>query len=382
MTAKKILVVDADAASRNFITTSLLQNNFAVLGTGSGKEGLIMAWRDRPDLIIIDPVLPDIKGEEMAAKLRQDSRLSGVTLIALSSDQSVIHVKACLGAGFNEFIPKTSQAIPTLLEIVDRLLGSDTPLAKEGGLLFSFLSAKGGIGTSSLCANFATSIALNQPEARVAVADLVLPIGSIAQIVGYKGEHNLITVSDLSPEQSGAEFFKRELQEIPIWRFYLLAGSPDPESSYHLKVARIGEVVSSLKSTYDYVLLDIGRSLSKFTLPLIQHADLAVLIMSTDLSSITLTKTLLDYLRAKSVGVPSIYPILNRAVGLEGLSKAEADKMLGLEIKITMPYLGSNFSLANNLHQPIIVKFPKDTASIVMKEAAQQMVELSKKLRV
>jgi pilus assembly protein CpaE len=160
-----------------------------------------------------------------------------------------------------------------------------------------------------------------------------------------------------------------------------LAGSPDPESSNYLKVARIGEIVTSLKSAYDYVLLDIGRSLSKFTLPLIQHADLVVLVMSTDLSSITLTKTLLEYLQAKNVGNNYIYEILNRAVGLEGLSKAEADKLLGIEIRTTVPYLGSNFSLANNLHQPILVKYPNDTASVVMKGSAQQMVELAKKLR-
>ena len=381
MTEKKVLVVDADAASRNFITRTLEQKKFVVLGTGSGKEGLIIAWRDRPDLVIIDPVLPDIKGEEMAVKLRQDARLKGVSLIALSNDQSAVHVKACLGAGFNEFIPKTGQAIPILLETVGRLLGSVAAPAKEGGLLFSFLSAKGGTGTSSLCANFATSIALNQPEARVVVADLVLPIGSIAPIVGYSGEHDLITVADLGPEQTSAEFFKHELLEIPVWRFRLLAGSPDPESSNQLKVARIGDIVTSLKFAYDYILLDIGRSLSKFTLPLIQHADLVVLVMSTDLSAITLTKTLLEYLHTKNVGSNYIYPILNRAVGLEGLSKAEADKLLGIEIKTTMPYLGSNFSLANNLHQPILVKFPNDTASVVMTGSAQQMVELAKKLR-
>jgi pilus assembly protein CpaE len=378
---KKILVVDADAASRNFITRTLQQKQVVVLSTGSGKDGLIMIWRDRPDLVIIDPELPDISGEEMVTKLRQDTRLSGVSFIALSSNQSVAHLKSCLNAGFNEFIPKTNQAIPTLLETVGRLLGAMAAPAKEGALLFAFLSAKGGIGTSSLCANLATSIATNQPETRVAVADLVLPIGSISQIVGYNGKHDLITVADLSPEQTDEEFFKHELQEIPVWRFRLLAGSPDPESSNHLKVARIGDIVATLQNAYDYVLLDIGRSLSKFTLPLIQHADLVVLVMSTDLSSITLTKTVLEYLYSKNVGANNVYAILNRAVGLEGLSKAEADKLLGLEIKATMPYLGSNFSLANNLHQPILIKFPNDTASVMMTGSAQQMVEIAKKLR-
>ena len=59
----KILVVDADVASRNFIAQKLLGQNNEVIQAGSGKEGLISAWRDHPDLIIADPTMTDLKGE-------------------------------------------------------------------------------------------------------------------------------------------------------------------------------------------------------------------------------------------------------------------------------------------------------------------------------
>jgi MinD superfamily P-loop ATPase len=50
-----------------------------------------------------------------------------------------------------------------------------------------FLSAKGGTGTSTLCANLATYIQQTNTESRVVVADLVLPIGSMGSIVGEEG---------------------------------------------------------------------------------------------------------------------------------------------------------------------------------------------------
>ena len=80
--------------------------------------------------------------------------------------------------------------------------------------------------------------------------------------------------------------------------------------------------------SYDYVLIDIGRSLSRITLPLIQHADLNILVISTDISTVSLTKTVLEYMKGKGVDPDSVFTILNRAVGLEGLSKSEAEKML------------------------------------------------------
>ena len=46
-----------------------------------------------------------------------------------------------------------------------------------------------------------------------------------------------------------------------------------------------------------------------------------------------------------------------------------------------MPYLGRNFSLANYLIQPILTKYPTDTASIVLKETADDMVKTATRLR-
>ena len=381
MSEKRILIVDADVASRNFIARTLAEQKYEVIQAGSGKEGLICAWRDHPDLAIIDPTLVDLKGEEIAHKLKQDPRTSTMPLIALSSDPGMVRIKSCLDAGFSEYITKSGQAVTLLNETITRLFGLTDVVAKHGGVLMVFLSAKGGTGTSSMCANLAMNISQNQPEARVVVVDLVLPIGSIAPIVGYEGSQNIVTISEMQPGETTSDFFRTELPDMHIWGFNLLAGSPDPESSNHLKVGRIWDIVKALKESYDYVLIDIGRSLSRITLPLIQAADIVALIISTDISTISLTKTLWNYLKGKGVTATSIYAILNRAVGLEGLSKVDAEKMIEIPMNVTMPYLSSNFSFANSHHQPFTLKFPRDTASIVFQDAAKEMVTLARKLR-
>lgn len=381
MPEKKILIIDADAASRNFIARNLAEQKYEVIQAESGKEGLISSWRDRPDIVIIDPVLTDISGEEIVRKLRQDARTARLPLIALSSDSRAARIKDSLDAGFNEYITKSGQAVSLLNETINRLLGISNAVIKKGGLLIVVLSAKGGVGTSSLTANLAMNIAQNQPEAQIVVVDLVLPIGSIAPIVGYRGEQNIVTFADMPSLETTPEFFRKQLPEMKLWRFHLLAGSPDPESSNQLKAGRIMDIVAMLKSSYDYVVIDIGRSLSKITLPLIQNADLVTLVVSTDLSAVSLTKTLWDYLKSKGVADTSIYTILNRAIGLEGLSKSDAEKILGIAINSTIPFLGNNFTFANNHNQPFSLKFPKDTAALVFKNIATDIAAHARKLR-
>jgi MinD-like ATPase involved in chromosome partitioning or flagellar assembly len=221
-----------------------------------------------------------------------------------------------------------------------------------------------------------------EPGAHVVVADLVLPIGSIGQIVGYEGDLNLATVTDLPSGQTNEEYFHRNLPQPKLWKFQLLAGSPDPQHGNRIKGDRIGQIVKTLRGAYDFVILDLGRSLSRISLPLIQQADLIPLIVSTDLSTVRLTKTVWEYLHEQGINPEKIYAILNRAVGLEGLTKAEAEDIIGFPIKTTMPYMGGSFALANNLNQPITMKYPTDTASIILRETAGNMVKLARRLRV
>jgi pilus assembly protein CpaE len=387
LVGKTILIVDENPSSRTFLANHLRAKQFKILEAPTGKEGLIVAWRHETDLILFDPTFADIPDKEFIQKLLNNPRTVKARLVALSSDPSPARRESCLSAGADEYLVKSSQAIPALEQILTRAFETETPVeipdqaTGPRGLLVVFLSAKGGTGTSSLCANLAMNIQQSQPEARLVVADLVLPIGSIGPIVGHEGKLNLVTVTDLPAGQTNADYFHKNLPRPEHWQYQVLIGSPDPQHGNSIKGERISQIVDMLCSAYEFVILDIGRSLSRISLPLIQKADLIVLIVSTDQSTVKLTKTVYDYLQTQGVNSQKIYAILNRAVGLEGVTRAQAEEIIGLPIKTTMPYMGGNFALANNLNQPITVKYPTDTASIILKGAAGDIVTLARRMR-
>ncbi len=391
MPARTILIVDGDSASLNYLTRILQEQRYFVSGTGLGREGISNAWQDQPDLIIFDPVIQDIPAEEFLQQIRQDTRSSNIPVLALSSDPSPELEKACLEAGCSHFVMKSAEAVITLPAVISSLLEIkrevmepaivEQEVKEAEGYLIVFLSAKGGTGTSSLCANYAMTISQNEPEANVVAVDLVLPIGSIASIVGYEGDVDLVSIAGLPQTDITGEDFHKHLPKIDAWGFHLLPGATDPERANNLQVARIPEIINALQSAYEYVVIDFGRSLSRISLPIIQKADLLVLTVSTDQSTITLTKKVWEYLLSQGVEAQNVFAILNRAVGLEGLTKTEAEEIIGLPIQTTIPYMGSNFALANNLNQPIIKKYTEDTTSIILKNTAQKIVSTVKQLR-
>jgi len=380
-----VLVIDADEANRNFLAQLLQKKNYQVRHASSGEEGLRMVEEATPNMVIFDTKLPDLKAIELIERLQRNQAIADVPCVVLSSHSDPEEMQVCLQAGCAEYYVKSGMVMMTLVDAIPRLLVEGRRLRKkrEKGFLLVFMSAKGGTGTSSLCANIGMNMASHLNQSTVAIADLVLPMGSIAPLVGVpESEFNLVTVADQPVDKITSDSLNSNLIVPSHWLFHLLPGAPDPETALNLQVGHIPHIVDSLRKAYDYVLVDLGRSLSKISLPIIQDADLVVLILSTDLSTVNHTKKLWHYLRGQGIQPNRVFPILNRAVGLEGLTKAETEKILEIEIKLTMPYMMGNFSLANNQNTPVSLKFPTDTATMILKQAAMEMSQKVVKMQV
>ena len=83
-TKKKILVVEDEQETLNHICNLLQRSNFEVFSTTKGQEAVGLAREKRPDLIILDIVIPDKSGSEVAAELAQIPSTSNIPIIFLT----------------------------------------------------------------------------------------------------------------------------------------------------------------------------------------------------------------------------------------------------------------------------------------------------------
>lgn len=373
----KVLIIDGDEASRNYLSLMLRSDNISIDLAASGKEGLINAWKERPDFIVVDPELPDITGQDLITRFRQDRRTSNTIIIALGGpfEQSV--KDDLLRAGFNDYLVKSNQTLEHLIAI---LSGKSQPRAEENkGKLVVFLSAKGGIGTTSMCVNIASIVGRNNSDLNVALLDLVLPVGSIANIVGYTDKMNLINLVAETMDSIDPLTLKDRLSRLNNWNLFLLPGSPDPEAANNLAIGRIPAIISALRDTFDYIFVDLGTSLSRISLPIILQANVLVLMLSNDVNTLSLTNVIWKYLKGKGVMEDHLYPLLNRAIGYQGLTKPEVENMLGLQVRMSVPNMGDNLTVANNLHEPVLVKSTMESAALVLEQASRQIIEMCRK---
>ncbi len=83
--AKKILIIEDDKFLRELITQKLVKEGYEISGAVDGEEGIKMIAEEKPDLVLLDLILPGIDGFEVLAKAKADPALSSIPVIILSN---------------------------------------------------------------------------------------------------------------------------------------------------------------------------------------------------------------------------------------------------------------------------------------------------------
>jgi len=145
MTQKSILVVEDNLETRELLTYNLKNAGYAVREAGDAVKALELAARARPDLVLLDVMLPGgMDGLEVCRRLKQDERTRGVPVIMLTALGDELDRIVGLELGAEDYVPKPFSPRELLLRIkaVLRRSGSAAEESSagfsEGGLNIDF----------------------------------------------------------------------------------------------------------------------------------------------------------------------------------------------------------------------------------------------------
>lgn len=105
--SKKILLVDDSATSR--LTSRWMiggESNYELISASDGKEGLEMALAEKPDLILMDVVMPRMSGLEACRALKGQEGTKKIPVILLTTKSEQATIQEAYQSGCNEFMTK------------------------------------------------------------------------------------------------------------------------------------------------------------------------------------------------------------------------------------------------------------------------------------
>ena len=118
---KKILFIEDEPDQRLILTLRLKKSGYAVVEAEDGSKGLEKAMKEKPDLILLDIIMPGIDGLEVARRLRKDPATKKIPIIAATAAGLDDVEHRCFGAGVDDCVRKPYDSIE-LLEKIRKLL--------------------------------------------------------------------------------------------------------------------------------------------------------------------------------------------------------------------------------------------------------------------
>ena len=122
MRRKRILVVDDEIYMQHILEFSLGMEGMEVISVSSGEEALRRVSEERPDLIVLDVLMPGMDGYEVCRRLRQQESTRAIPIVFLSAKDGRGDREHGLRAGADAYITKPfspQSLIDTIVELLE-----------------------------------------------------------------------------------------------------------------------------------------------------------------------------------------------------------------------------------------------------------------------
>jgi two-component system phosphate regulon response regulator PhoB len=139
---EKILVIEDDEDILNLISYHLESQQFLVVKAQNGQEGIETAWREIPDLIILDIMLPDIDGFEVCKKLKRYDQTMHIPVIMLTAKGEEIDRILGFELGADDYVVKPFSPRELVLRVKAILkrresFSADQKVWQQDGIVFN-----------------------------------------------------------------------------------------------------------------------------------------------------------------------------------------------------------------------------------------------------
>lgn len=119
---KKILFIEDESDLQKTFNDLLAQEGYKMISALDGEIGLRLSRTEKPDLILLDLVLPKINGFEVLKRLKQDPETKEIPVIILTNLEGIKDVEKALKTGATTYLVKASYTLEEVLEKVEKAL--------------------------------------------------------------------------------------------------------------------------------------------------------------------------------------------------------------------------------------------------------------------
>jgi pilus assembly protein CpaE len=322
--------------------------------TGTGEKGAL-AVKGSPSVIIIDDQAETSRSAaERVARLHQAFPQSAIFVV--SADTRPQHIVEMMKAGAAQFLvtPINPQALSNAIDEVRIRLATAGKSSK--GAVYSFISSKGGLGTTVITVNTAVALARNK-KGTVALCDMSLQSGDASVLLDLVAA---TTIADLSRNIHRLDVsLLRDAMSRHHSGLAFLPAPGDPEDSEEVSAEQIARILELSRQLFDTVLVDCAsmrvddRTMEIFTL-----SDKIFVVTDLSVPAVRNAARLCKLVDKLGIGTEKVEVVVNRYLKGGALSIEEVEKTLKKKIFWLYPNDFVDIVSSINQGEPLVEKQP------------------------
>ena len=120
---KKILFIEDEQALQKTFADFLKQEGYIVISALDGEAGLKTAKTEKPNLILLDLILPKMHGFDVLKALKSDAETKDIPIIVLTNLETVVDVEKAIELGATTYLVKANYSLEEIVSKIKKTLG-------------------------------------------------------------------------------------------------------------------------------------------------------------------------------------------------------------------------------------------------------------------
>jgi CheY-like chemotaxis protein/MinD-like ATPase involved in chromosome partitioning or flagellar assembly len=381
----KILIVDDDLESLKLIGLMLRRRGFEVISASAGRQALEHTRGERPDLVILDIMMPDMDGYEVCQRLRSDPETSDVPVIMFTAKTLVGDKVAGFHAGADDYLTKPihpSELVTRVESLLERAQQNRAQAASsQRGRIIGVMGAKGGVGATTVAVNLAL-VGLEsmrggqgkEDRTGVSLVDLHEGLSTVALQLGQSPGAGWTNLLDRPAEALDKTTVTGQTVVHSSGLRYLSASIQPVDRQPVLPREHVHAVIDRLADDHSAVVVDLGSQLNRATRDAIANCDLLLLVIEPERICFAMAQELLDRLKALDAERPPIRAVLvERATTAFQYSRDEVKQLLGQEPVAVLNPAPEVMREAADKGRPAVLLYPESKVAGQFRALAREL---------
>jgi pilus assembly protein CpaE len=373
----RVLVIDDDEGILKLIEMALRPRGYEVISAVDGALGLNIIRNDRPDVVILDKMMPDMDGYEVARRVRREPSLAQIPILIITAAAELSEKLDAFNAGADDVLVKPFEIDELAARLAALLRRAEAfKLATQGQVAevkheaatLVVHSLRGGVGTSSLAVNLAYALRGLWDEPTV-ILDMVMVAGQVALLLNMSIRRTWADLAGVSEADFDVEALESGITNHDSG-LSVMASPRQPSEAEQVSNELVRKSMGLMRPRYEYIVADLPHDFSDVSLDLLEEADTILLVLAPDIVSIRAASLCLNTYDQLGLDKNVVKLVLNQTMPRSGLAGKQIEDALQRPISLVIPYSPNLFVNAVNSGIPFLQSHPKHAISAQLEDYA------------